>query len=73
MPHYRKIMNPREEIENNKKWLVDSIDVKNTTLWERLIELKLFTSSDVQHIKVGKSLFLLDTVNPNCRNTILNI
>ena len=46
-------MNPREVIDKNIAALVESIDVKNTTLWERLIELGLFDFSDVQYIKVS--------------------
>ena len=46
-------MNPREVIDKNIAALVESIDVKNTTLWERLIELGLFGFSDVQYIKVS--------------------
>ena len=46
-------MNPREVIDKNIAALVESIDVKNTTLWERLIELGLFTSGDVEYIKVS--------------------
>ena len=46
-------MNPREVIDDNIEGLVESIEVKNTTLWEKLIELKLFKASDVDYIKVS--------------------
>ena len=46
-------MNPREIIDSNIAGLVESIDVKNSTLWDRLIELKLFEFSDVDDIKVS--------------------
>ena len=38
---------PEDIINNNIKYLVEDIDVKNTTLWEKLVELKLYKSSDV--------------------------
>ena len=47
-------MNPTEIIDNNKEGLVENIDVKNTTLWEKLIQLGLFTSSVVEYIKVSR-------------------
>ena len=47
-------MNCTEIIDNNKEGLVQSIDVKNTTLWEKLIQLGLFTSSVVEYIKVSR-------------------
>ena len=72
MAHYRKKMNPREVIDDNIEGLVESIDVKNTTLWEKLIELKLFTSSDVQHIKVSKSLFYWIWLIQNVETLVLN-
>ena len=53
MTCYRIEMNPREIIDKNIAALVESIDVKNTTLWERLIELGLFEFNDVQYIKVS--------------------
>ena len=46
-------MNPQEFIDKNIAALVESIDVKNTTLWERLIQLELFDFNDVQYIKVS--------------------
>ena len=46
-------MNPQEVIDKNIAALVESIDVKNTTLWERLIQLELFDFNDVQYIKVS--------------------
>ena len=46
-------MNPEEIIDKNKQSLVDKIDLKNTTLWERLIELGLFNSGDVEQIVVS--------------------
>ena len=45
-------MNPEEIIEKHMADLVEKIDVKNTTLWERLIQLGMFTSSVVEYIKV---------------------
>ena len=53
MTFYRIKMNHREVIDKSIAALVESIDVKNTTLWERLIELGLFTSGDVEYIKVS--------------------
>ena len=55
MTDYRMKMNPREVIDHNIEDLVQSIDVKNSTLWEGLIVLNLFSSDDVQHIKVSQS------------------
>ena len=54
MTNYRIKMEPREVIDHNKEGLVESIDVKNTTLWEKLIQLGLFTSSVVEYIKVSR-------------------
>ena len=45
-------MDPREIIEKHMADLVEKIDVKNTTLWDKLIQSGLFKSSDVEHIKV---------------------
>ena len=53
-------MNPTEIIDNNKEGLVENIDVKNTTLWEKLIQLGLFTSSVVEYIKVSRITIFLD-------------
>ena len=50
-------MNPREIIDNNIEGLVESIDVKYTTLWEKLIQLGVFTSSVVEYIKVSRIIF----------------
>ena len=58
MTHYRIKMNHREVIDDNREGLVESINVKNTTLWEKLIESKLFTSGDAQHIKVSQCKML---------------
>ena len=53
-------MNPTEIIDNNKEGLVENIDDKNTTLWEKLIQLGLFTSSVVEYIKVSRIIIFLD-------------
>ena len=45
-------MSAEDIIENNIKDLVETIDVKNTTLWERLIQFGLFKLRDVEYIKV---------------------
>ena len=45
-------MDPREIIENHMADLLVSIDVKNTRLWDQLIQLGVFKSGDVEHIKV---------------------
>ena len=58
MSCYRIKMNPTEIIDKNIEGLVEGIDVKNTTLWEKLIQLGLFTFSDVQHIKVSEIIIL---------------
>ena len=47
-------MDPRELIDDNIEGLVECIDVKNTTLWEKLIQLGVFTSSVVEYIKVSR-------------------
>ena len=60
MTNYRMKMNPTEIIDNNKEGLVENIDVKNTTLWEKLIQLGLFTSSVVEYIKVSRITIFLD-------------
>ena len=52
-------MDPRRIIDANLEGLVQSIDVKNTTLWERLIELGIFSSSYVEYIKVSTGILLL--------------
>ena len=54
MTNYRIKMKPRKVIDHTKEGLVESIDVKNTTLWEKLIQLGLFTSSVVEYIKVSR-------------------
>ena len=36
--------------------LVTRIDLKNTVLWERLVEKKIIEQHDVEYIKVKKSL-----------------
>ena len=48
--------NPENIIDENMEDLVESIDVKNTALFERLTELKLFRSSDVEYIKVSDNI-----------------
>ena len=45
-------MDPREIIEKHMADLLVSIDVKNTTLWDKLIQLGVFKLGDVEHIKV---------------------
>ena len=55
MTNYRLKMNPRELIDDNIEGLVECIDVKNTTLWEKLIQLGVFTSSVVEYIKVSRN------------------
>ena len=45
-------MSAEDIIGNNIEDLVETIDVKNTTLWERLIQFGLFTLRDVEYIKV---------------------
>ena len=52
-------MNPRAIIDGSREGLVESIDVKNTTLWDKLIELGLFTSNKVQYIIVSTGSILL--------------
>ena len=49
---YRTKMDPREIIEKHMADLLVSIDVKNTRLWDQLIQLGVFKSGDVEHIKV---------------------
>ena len=51
-------MNPKEIITENIGALVDKIDVKNTTLWERLVELRTFQYLDVEYIKVSGKVTL---------------
>ena len=46
-------MNPKEIIAENIEALVDMIDVKNTTLWERLVGLGTLHYSDMEYIKVS--------------------
>ena len=64
-------MNPTEIIDNNKEGLVESIDVKNTTLWEKLIQLGLFTSSVVEYIRVSRITIFLDFTQ-NVKTPFLN-
>ena len=45
-----------EVIDKNRSYLVDHIEVKNSVLWDKLIGHGLFTSPDVQYIKVSISL-----------------
>ena len=45
-------MSAEDIIGNNIEDLVETIDVKNTTLWEKLIQIGLFESGDMQYIKV---------------------
>ena len=45
-------MSHKEIIDNNLEDLVESIEVKNNTLWDRLTQLGLFKFSDVEYIKV---------------------
>ena len=52
-------LNYKEIIEQSLADLVNKIDVKNTSLWETLIELGLFTSGDVEYIKVSTGSILL--------------
>ena len=49
-------MNPEEIIDKSKQSLVEKIDVKNTLLWERMIELGLFNSGDVEQIIVSTNI-----------------
>ena len=49
---YRKKLSHEEIINNNIEDLVKGIEVKITTLWDRSIQLGLFTLSDVGYIKV---------------------
>ena len=46
-------MDPEKIIEQNMTDLVDRIEVKNNTLWEKLIQLGLFAAFNVQDIKVS--------------------
>ena len=46
-------MDHRNVIDNNLEDLVKSIEVRNTTLWERLVQLGLFKSDNVEYIKVS--------------------
>ena len=45
-------MDPREIIDKCIEDLVRRIDIKKTTLWEKLIQLGLFTLDDGKYIKV---------------------
>ena len=45
-------MSHKKIIGNNLEDLVESIEVKITTLWDKLIQLGLFKFSDVEYIKV---------------------
>ena len=45
-------MSAEDIIGNNIEDLVETIDVKNTTLWERLIQVGLFKLRDIEYIKV---------------------
>ena len=51
-------MDLREIIEKHMADLVDSIEVKNTTLWDRMIELGVFKLNDVEYIKVSTGSIL---------------
>ena len=51
-------MNHGELIGRNIACLVDSIDVNNTTLWDRLAELGVFKLNDVEYIKVSTGSIL---------------
>ena len=50
-------MDHEKVIETNIEGLVKSIDVKNSTLWERLTELGMFKLSDVEDIRVSIGSF----------------
>ena len=54
-------MDPREIIEKHMADLVKNIEVRNTTLWDSLIQLGLFTLNDVEHIKVRIQHFSQNT------------
>ena len=55
---YRVKMHPRDIITKQLPVLMHEIDV-NDALWARLIELGLFTSSEVEYIKVSTGSILL--------------
>ena len=46
-------MNPEDIIDKNIAGLVEHIEVKNSALWERLIEIGLFKFNDVKYIQVS--------------------
>ena len=45
-------------LDDNSIHIVNSIDVSNSTLWERLIKLGLFPYHDAQHIIVSSKAVL---------------
>ena len=46
-------MTPEDIIGEHMADLVDTISVKNSTLWYKLVTIKLFTIGDMQQIKVS--------------------
>ena len=52
-------MDPREIIEKHMADLVEKIDVLSTILWESLVQLGVYTLSDVEYIKVSTGSILL--------------
>ena len=59
-------MDHRNIIDRNREDLVKSIDVSNTTLWEKLIQLELFESDNVKYIKVSRILKSLLNLYISC-------
>ena len=45
----------KETVDKNRRYLVENIDIKTSLLWERLIELDLYTGEDAEYIKVSVS------------------
>ena len=43
----------QEIIDKNIEYLVDKIELKTNVFWDKLIKLGLYTSSDVNYIKVS--------------------
>ena len=62
LEHVSSVLALGNIIETNMESLVENIDVKNTTLWYRLMELRLLDSGDVEYIKVRKLNFLYSCV-----------
>ena len=52
-------MNAEDIIDKNRESLVENIEVRITTLWEKLIELELFKSTDVDYIRVSHTCNVL--------------